>query len=156
MIVSVTAAVGLALTLVFNAVGSLEPAYHNRALHVAKETAAGLVLLLVAALLFGRFRRHGRLLDLLALAGVVVLAGKNLVFSVLSAILTEVSGDMTTWRTTGAGMLGAALLAASALAPGIASPVMRIITPSSYALSIASKPRAAGLPGAGSISTAPM
>jgi signal transduction histidine kinase len=115
--VSLTATVGLALTLLFNAVRSLEPAYQNRSLHVAKETAAALVLLLVAALLFGRFRRTGRLLDLLALAGVVVLAGKNLVFSVLTAILTETSGGLTTWRTTGAGMLGAGLLAASALAP---------------------------------------
>jgi signal transduction histidine kinase len=116
-IVSLTATGGLALTLLFNAVRSLEPAYQNRSLHVAKETAAALVLLLVAALLFGRFRRSGRLLDLLALAGVVVLAGKNLVFSVLTAILTETSGGLTTWRTTGAGMLGAGLLAASALAP---------------------------------------
>jgi signal transduction histidine kinase len=116
-IVSLTATAGLALTLLFNALRSLEPAYQNRSLHVAKETAAALVLLLVAALLFGRFRRTGRLLDLLALAGVVVLAGKNLVFSVLTAILTETSGGLTTWRTTGAGMLGAGLLAASALAP---------------------------------------
>jgi signal transduction histidine kinase len=117
LIITVTATVGLALTFVFNAVGSLHPAYQNRALHVAKETAAAAVLLFVAALLFGRFRRSGRLLDLLALAGVVVLAGKNLVFSVLGAILAETSGGLTTWRTTGAGMLGAALLAASALAP---------------------------------------
>jgi signal transduction histidine kinase len=116
-IVSITASVGLALTLIINALRSLEPAYQNRSLHVAKETAAALVLLLVAALLFGRFRRSGRLLDLLALAGVVVLAGKNLVFSVLGAILAETSGGLTTWRTTGAGMLGATLLAASALAP---------------------------------------
>src|SRR5918992_5516771 len=116
-IVSLTATVGMALTLLFNAVRSLEPAYQNRALHVAKETAAAAVLLFVVALLFGRFRRSGRLLDLLALAGVVVLAGKNLVFSVLSAILAETSGGLTTWRTTGAGMLGAALLAASGLAP---------------------------------------
>ena len=116
-IVSLTATAGLALTLLFNSFRSLEPAYQNRSLHVAKETAAALVLLLVAALLFGRFRRSGRLLDLLALAGVVVLAGKNLVFSVLTAILTETSGGLTTWRTTGAGMLGAGLLAASALAP---------------------------------------
>jgi signal transduction histidine kinase len=116
-IVALTAATGIALTLLFNTVRSLEPAYQNRSLHVAKETAAALVLLLVAALLFGRFRRSGRLLDLLALAGVVVLAGKNLIFSVLTAILTETSGALTTWRTTGAGMLGAALLAASALAP---------------------------------------
>jgi len=116
-IVSLTAATGLALTLLFHTVESLEPAYQNRALHVAKETAAALVLLLVASLLFGRFRRGGRLLDLLALASVVVLAGKHLVFSVLTAILTETSGGLTTWRTTGAGMLGAALLVASALAP---------------------------------------
>jgi signal transduction histidine kinase len=117
VIVGVTIVAGLVLTLVLNSVESLEPAYQNRSLHVAKETAAALVLLLVAALLFGRFRRTGRLLDLLALAGVVVLAGKNLIFSVLTAILTETSGGLTTWRTTGAGMLGAGLLAASALAP---------------------------------------
>jgi signal transduction histidine kinase len=116
-IVSLTAAAGLGLTLLLHAVPGLEPAYQNRALHVAKETTTALVLILVAALLFGRFRRSGRLLDLLALAGVVLLAGKNLVFSVLTAILTETSGGLTTWRTTGAGMLGACLLAASALAP---------------------------------------
>jgi hypothetical protein len=116
-IVGLTIALGLLLTLLLNSVESLEPSYQNRSLHAAKETAAALVLLLVAALLIGRFRRTGRLLDLLALAGVVVLAGKNLIFSVLTAILTETSGDLTTWRTTGAGMLGAALLAASALAP---------------------------------------
>jgi signal transduction histidine kinase len=116
-IVGLTIAAGLVLTLLLNSVESLEPSYQNRSLHAAKETAAALVLLLVAALLIGRFRRAGRLLDLLALAGVVVLAGKNLIFSVLTAILTETSGDLTTWRTTGAGMLGAALLAASAFAP---------------------------------------
>jgi signal transduction histidine kinase len=116
-IVGLTIALGLLLTLLLNSVESLEPSYQNRSLHAAKETAAALVLLLVAALLIGRFRRAGRLLDLLALAGVLVLAVKNLVFSVLTAILTETSGDLTTWRTTGAGMLGAALLAASALAP---------------------------------------
>jgi signal transduction histidine kinase len=115
--VSLTAATGLAVTALLHAVPGLEPAYQNRSLHVAKETAAALVLLLVAALLFGRFRRSGRLLDLLALAGVVVVAGKNLVFSVLGAILIETSGGLTTWRTTGVGMLGAGLLAASALAP---------------------------------------
>ena len=116
-VVSLTATVGLAITLFITSTNSFEPAYQNRALHVAKETAAGLVLLLVAALLAGRFRRTGSLLNLLALAGVLLLAIKNLVFSVLMAILTETSGSLTTWRTTGAGMLGAALLAAAAFAP---------------------------------------
>ncbi len=116
-IVALTAAVGFGLALIVNTIPALEPAYQNRALHVAKETAAALVLLLVAALLLGRFRRSGRLLDLLVLAGVVVLAGKNLVFSVVAAILIETGGGLTTWRTTGAGMLGAALLAAGAISP---------------------------------------
>jgi signal transduction histidine kinase len=116
--VTLTATAGLALTLLITSVGSIEPvAYQNRALHVAKETAAGLVLLLVASLLAGRFRRSGALLDLLALAGVLLLAIKNLAFSVLTAILTETSGGLTTWRTTGAGMVGAAILAAAAMAP---------------------------------------
>jgi signal transduction histidine kinase len=114
--VSVTAAIGLALTLLITAAG-FAPAYQNRALHVAKETAAGLVLLLVAALLIGRFSRRGTLPDLLALAGVLVVATKNLFFSVFTAILSETSGGPTTWRTTGAGMVGAALLAAAALVP---------------------------------------
>ena len=117
LIVSLTVSIGLALTLALNSFGAIDPVFQNRSLHAAKETAAALVLLVVAALLFGRFRRSGRVLDLLALAGVVLLAGKGLVFSVLTAILTETSGGLTTWRTTGAGMLGAALLAAAALAP---------------------------------------
>jgi signal transduction histidine kinase len=116
-IVALTIAAGLALTLLLNAADSLDPAYQNRSLHAAKETAAALVLLLVAALLVARFRRSGRLLDLLALAGVVVLAYKSLIFSVLTAVLIETSDGLTTWRTTGAGMLAAAMFAASALAP---------------------------------------
>jgi signal transduction histidine kinase len=117
LIVSLTAVAGLAITLLFTVAQELEPEWQNRSLHVFKETATALVLLFVAALLLGRFRRTGRLLDLLALAGVVLLAGKNLAFSVVTAIVTETSHGPTTWRTTGAGMLAGALLAAAALAP---------------------------------------
>jgi signal transduction histidine kinase len=67
--------------------------------------------------LAGRVSRSRALLDVLALAGVLVLATKNLVFSVFTAILTETGGGLTTWRTTGAGMIGAAFLAAAALSP---------------------------------------
>jgi signal transduction histidine kinase len=114
--VALTAAVGLAITLLITAAG-WEPAYQNRALHAAKETVAALVLLLVAALLAGRVARRGTLVDVLALAGVLVLATKNLFFSVFTAILAETGGGVTTWRTTGAGTVSAALLAAAALAP---------------------------------------
>jgi signal transduction histidine kinase len=114
--VALAAAAGLTVTLLISSTG-LGPAYENRALHLAKETATALVLLMVAALLAGRVARKGTLLDLLALAGVLVLATKNLVFSLLTAVLAETSGALTTWRTTGAGMIGAALLAVAALAP---------------------------------------
>jgi signal transduction histidine kinase len=114
--VAFTAAAGLTITLVIGSAG-WGPAYENRPLHLAKETVAALVLLLVAALLAGRVARRGTLLDLLALAGVLVLATKNLAFSALTAVLTDTSSELTTWRTTGAGMIGAALLAVAAFAP---------------------------------------
>jgi len=117
LIIALTACGCLALTLLFTVAHELEPEWQNRALHVFKETATAIVLLFVAALLFGRFMRTGRLLELLALAGIIVIAGKNLVFSVITAILTETSGGPTTWRTTGAGMIGGALLAAAAVSP---------------------------------------
>jgi signal transduction histidine kinase len=117
LIVSLTAVGGLAITLLFTVAQELEPEWQNRSLHVFKETATAFVLLFVGALLLGRFRQTGRLLDLLALAGVILLAGKNLAFSVVTAIVTETSHGPTTWRTTGAGMLAAALLAAAALSP---------------------------------------
>jgi hypothetical protein len=114
--VALAAAAGLAVTLLITSAG-WAPAYRNRELHATKETVAALVLLLVAALLAGRVTRRRTLLDLLALAGVLVLATKNLVFSVFTAILTETGGGLTTWRTTGAGMVGAGLLVAAALSP---------------------------------------
>jgi signal transduction histidine kinase len=114
--VALTAAVGLGVTLLIST-AAWSPAYQNRGLHATKETVAALVLLLVAALLVGRVSRGRALVDVLALAGVLVLATKNLVFSVFTAILTETGGGLTTWRTTGAGMVGAALLAAAALSP---------------------------------------
>jgi signal transduction histidine kinase len=114
--VALTAAVGLAVTLLITTAG-WTPAYRNRELHATKETVSALVLLLVAALLAGRVTRSRMLRDVLALAGVLVLATKNLVFSVFTAILAESWSGLTTWRTTGAGTVGAALLAAAALSP---------------------------------------
>ncbi len=115
--VALAAAIGFAVTLLITSV-SWAPAYENRALHATKETVSALVLLLVAALLAGRIARRGTLLDLLALAGVLVLATKNVVFSLSTAVLT--GSELTSWRTTGAGMVGGALFAAAALSPRIA------------------------------------
>jgi signal transduction histidine kinase len=115
---SLTAIVCLGLTLLLDAFPRLAPVYHNDSLHVALAMAAALVLVLVAVVLLGRYRRSASARDLLALLAVSVLAVKNLLLSALSAILTESATAFTTWVFHGSRLLGAALLAAAAIAPG--------------------------------------
>ena len=89
--VSLVAAACLLLTVLLNAFPEAVPVSHNRSLHVALETVAALVLLLVASVLGGRYRRSASARDLLALLAVGVLAANNLFVSVLTAVLTHPS-----------------------------------------------------------------
>jgi signal transduction histidine kinase len=97
--------------------------YGNRSLHVALETVAAFVLLLVASVLFGRYRLSGSGRDLFALLAVMVLAANNLFLSVLTSIVTAHPSAFTTWASHLAGVLGAIMFAVAALAP--ATPVRR-------------------------------
>jgi signal transduction histidine kinase len=115
--VSLVAAVCLLLTVILNAFPEAVPVSHNRSLHVALETVAALVLLLVASVLGGRYRRSASARDLLALVAVAVLAVNNLFVSVLTAVLITNPTDFTTWVSHGTYVLGPVLLAAAALAP---------------------------------------
>jgi signal transduction histidine kinase len=115
--ISGIAVVCLFLTVLLEAFPDLVPVYGNRSLHVASETVAALVLLLVASVLAGRYRRSASPRDLLALLAVAVLAANNLFSSVLSAIVTVQASAFTTWVSHGAGVLGAVLLALAALVP---------------------------------------
>jgi signal transduction histidine kinase len=114
---SLTGIVCLGLTLLLDAVPELAPVYHNDSLHVALAMAAALVLVVVATVLLGRYRRSSSARDLLAFLAVSVLAVKNLLLSALSAILTESATAFTTWIFHGTRLFGAALLAAAAVAP---------------------------------------
>jgi signal transduction histidine kinase len=97
--------------------------YGNRSLHVALETVAAFVLLLVASVLFGRYRLSGSGRDLFAVLAITVLAVNNLFLSVLSSIVTAHASAFTTWASHLAGLLGAVMFAVAALAPAV--PVRR-------------------------------
>jgi signal transduction histidine kinase len=115
--VALVAAACLLITVILNAFPEAVPVSHNRSLHVALETVAALVLLLVASVLGGRYRRSASARDLLALLALGVLAANNLFVSVLTAVLTTHPNDFTTWISHGTYVLGPVLLAAAALAP---------------------------------------
>lgn len=115
--VALTAAVCLALTAFLTAFPELVPVYANRSLHVALETAAAMVLLVVASVLFGRYRRTGSGRDLVTLLAVLVLATNNLFVSVLSAVVAEDPSAFTTWVSHGTYVLGPVLLAIAAAVP---------------------------------------
>ena len=115
--VALTAAACLALTAFLTAFPELVPVYANRSLHVALETAAAMVLLVVASVLLGRYRRTGSGRDLVTLLAVLVLATNNLFVSVLSAVVAEDPSAFTTWVSHGTYVLGPVLLAIAAAVP---------------------------------------
>jgi signal transduction histidine kinase len=98
-------------------------AYRGPALHVALETAASLTALLVAYLVFLRFRRRGSLSDLMLFAALAVLAATNTLFSALPSALGQAPGTFSTWAPVGGRLLSAVLLVAAAFAPD--TPVRR-------------------------------
>jgi signal transduction histidine kinase len=100
-------------------VADIDPDLGNRRLHVGLETADAMVLVFVAAVLLGRYRSNGSRRNLLMLAGVIVLAVKNLFFAVATVVIQEdIPGThFTIWATAANGVLGALLLAGAAVVP---------------------------------------
>src|SRR5919112_1492631 len=64
-------------------------AYRQPALHVAVETTAAIIGLIAAYLVAGRFQRTRRLDNLLLAFALSVLAGTNLAFGAIPAILAD-------------------------------------------------------------------
>ena len=110
-------AVAAALFTVLVSIGSVVSfAYRNVPLHVAVETAAALISVVAAQLAWGRFRASLKRSDLLLAGSLAVLAATNLLFSALPAVADSGSGSFATWAPACGRILGAALLAASAVA----------------------------------------
>jgi signal transduction histidine kinase len=109
------------LAATFTAVLVLAPitrfAYRSPSLHVAVETAAAMISLLAAQLVYGRFRRSLELRDLVLSAALAVLAAVNLCLSAAPAIAAGRPDALATWAARGGRLLGGALLLMAAFVP---------------------------------------
>jgi signal transduction histidine kinase len=108
---------GAAATGVVAFVPAVRFAYKAEQLHIAIETTASLVAIVVAFLIGGRLRRSGRLDDLLLAAAVGLLAVTNTVFALLPAIVARPSSGFVGWAGIGGHAAAALLIAAAAFAP---------------------------------------
>ena len=93
--------------------------YRSAGGHIAVETAAVLIALLVAMLALGRFRRNAELADLLLTATFMLLALVNLVFTAIPAVVSDLPNSAATWGAVGGRAVGAGLLAAAAVSPAV-------------------------------------
>ena len=103
-------------TLLVTGTSIVSFAYRSTSLHVAVETAAGLISLLAAQLMYGRFRRSLDRRDLILMAALVLFAGSNLLFKTLPAMANLGSDPFVVWAPAIGGALATALFAAGAFA----------------------------------------
>lgn len=96
--------------------------YGSSSERVALETAASVVALLAAYLVFGRFRQTRRLDDLLLVCALELTAFRTVFFAAIPAVAGGGEGIVTLARSSG-GIIAAATFAAAAFAP--ARPVTR-------------------------------
>jgi len=115
--IAIAAGAAASFTLLANFGSILDVAYRNPPLHVAAETAASLISLVAAQLIYGRFRRSFLLSDLLLTASLSTFAAANLLFSTIPAVADSGTGPVATWAPVAGRLLGAALLALAALWP---------------------------------------
>lgn len=76
----------IAFTLLVSVTSLVHLAHGSPSLHIAVETAAALISLLAAQLMYGRFRRSLDGGDLLLTAALVLFFGANLLFSAVPAM----------------------------------------------------------------------
>jgi signal transduction histidine kinase len=113
--VLVAAFVAAALTAAVTLLPALRFAYEAPGLHVAIETAAGLVAALAAFLAFGRFSRSSRKGDLALTAALAVFAVANLFLAALPAAFAGGRSMFGTWAPLFARLIGTTFFAYAAL-----------------------------------------
>ena len=114
--VVLTAVASACFTVLVSVTSTISFAYRSPALHIAVETAAGIISLLAALLIYGRFQRSLAVRDLILAAGLFVSAVANLAFSTLPAVAGIDASTFATWAPVGSRLFGAALIAAAAFA----------------------------------------
>ena len=114
----ITAAIASAgVTLAIAVVPAIEFTYRRPSLHVALETAAMLIALLVAFLFYGRFQRSRAASDLLLVCALASTAGANFLATI--AAVAGSSSRFDTWAPLGGRLVGAVLFATAAFAPAL-------------------------------------
>ncbi|MDQ3951467.1 MAG: histidine kinase [Actinomycetota bacterium] len=107
--------VALAVTAAVATIPQLHFAYRNEALHLRLEAAEGLIALVVAYLIFGRFRQSRHLADLGLVFALGVFAVTNAVMpAVLDVLEPQTESPVLVWAPLTARTLGAIVFAASA------------------------------------------
>ena len=112
-----TALIAALVTLLVSVLPFVDFAYRSQGGHVAIETAASIIALLVALIVVGRFVRSHERSDLLLCAAMLILAVTNLVFSALPAVVTANAGPFAIWSPLAGRTLAAAVLLAAAVTP---------------------------------------
>lgn len=106
-----------AVTLLVSVTSVVDLAYRRSSMDVAMETAAALISLLAAQLMYGRFRRSLQRADLILSASLLVFACANLLFAAIPAVVSAEPGPFGTWAPAVSRVVAAALLVAGAFAP---------------------------------------
>ena len=112
---------GAAVTVLTVAVPVLGGGHRSVSLHVAIETAASLIALLAAYLVFGRFQQNARLSDLTLVCALAVFGLTNVLFRTVPAVLTgeaQVDG-FALWAPVCGSVIGAFIFALAAFTPEV-------------------------------------
>lgn len=107
----------LGTTVAVAVIPGLRFAYESLELHVALESAQGVVALLLCYLAFGRLRTTLRLRDLLLTGSFAAFASTNLFVSALSVALNREATGFSTWMAAGLRLVAVLMFAAAAIAP---------------------------------------
>ena len=115
--IALTAGAAALFTLLVSVTSLIHVAYRNPSLHVAVETAAALISIVAAQLIYGRFRQSYEVGDLLLTASLAVFAVASLLFSIIPELTGAELGAFATWAAVSTRLLGAALMALAAVVP---------------------------------------
>jgi signal transduction histidine kinase len=111
------AVISAAITLAVMTLPGLHFAYRRPPMHIALETAAALIALLAAFLVFGRVQRGARLDELVLACALGVLALSNLLFAAIPALVEGIPPERSVWAAITGRTVGAVLLACSPFLP---------------------------------------
>ena len=111
-------AIGVAVTLAVTFVPPLRFSYRNPPLHIVLDTVEAMIGLLVAYVMYGRFRSSRQARDLALVLALSLLGVSNLVFSVVLEVTAREAGDaFASWVPVGTRLIGTMAFAAGAFLP---------------------------------------